>query len=554
MWAIRILTGPQAGQVFQLKSGKTVIGRSPDCTIKLQSGAVSKEHASIFVTEDKIIITDLQSRNGTFVNGVKIQNQRLNPGDKIALQEVLLDIIKSPQALPQSQPAMPPWAGNAGARLQQQYSNHELNRGGFPPSGEPFQPLGIDLPGQQSHQGPSVSSQEQMSAASLSDLMNNFRIYIDNVAMPGIYHLAQRMNFRSALATLIAIYVVIVTSLTIIPIVETTKNNIRAESMRRAKTIARNMRDANKRFLLEKNEMAIDVRAAELEEGVTAALIIDAKDGTIIAPASQRGEYAKKPFVNRARLEDEEVAEFIDDSTIGVAIPITFYNAELGSHSAAAFSIVLYDTGPLVMNSNQTVSLFVQTFTISLIIGAILFFFLYKLVEHPIFILNARLDDALREGRDDIKTDYHFPLLEQLASNINSALSRIGRQDGQGHAQGHFVNRDLEAGNLVRMLPTPALALNAIDERIITTNQEFDRLVGGGLNLQGRPLTDIPDIALQQNLGELIHRMRTHSGEIAISEIPFPDARYEVLGQSVMGTSEPAYYLIALSRNRGDNL
>ena len=53
MWAIRILSGAQAGQIYPLKMGKNAIGRAPQCEIKIQANGVSKEHAQIFLTDDK---------------------------------------------------------------------------------------------------------------------------------------------------------------------------------------------------------------------------------------------------------------------------------------------------------------------------------------------------------------------------------------------------------------------------------------------------------------------------------------------------------------------
>jgi hypothetical protein len=370
--------------------------------------------------------------------------------------------------------------------------------------------------------------------------------------MPAVYGLVRLVEFRWALAILVLAFVFAVTSLTIIPIVTTTRENIQAESIRRAKTIARNMRDTNKRYIIEKNEIAMDIRAAELEEGVTAALIISAKEGTILAPANKRGEFANRPFVNKARRDDREVAEFIDDSTVGVAIPISFYNPETGNQSAAAFAIVIYDTGALVMNSNQVLSLYIQTLAIGLLVGLVLFFLLFKIVEHPIEVANFQLDDALREGRDDLQIDYKFEVLEKFLANINSALSRIGRPTDSNGALAPIVNRDIEASNVVRMLPVPAMTINALDDRIVSTNVAFDRLVGGGVSLQGRPVTDIPDPSLPLQLAELLPRMRESVSEIAISQIPFPEGQFEIRGQTILGGSEPAYYLITLNKTGVD--
>ncbi len=531
MWAIKILTGPQAGQIFPIKEGQHTLGRSPSCDVKIASNSVSKEHATLLAAGDKLIISDLDSRNGTFVNGVKVQNQRLNPGDKLSLHDILVDVIQMQDHVAQGFNHAPAWAGNAAVRLQQDHFQAPHLESNFH---------------EQPHASVHASSSHQPAAA--TDFISNVNAYIDNVAMPGVYKIAQALPYRWALALLVVAYVFVVTSLSIVPIVSTTKANIQNESVRRARSIARNMRDANKKYILEHNEAAIDLRAAELEEGVTAALIINAKDGTVIAPANARGEYVNKPFVNQARREDREFSNYVDDSNLGVSVPITAYNAESGSQTAVAYAIVLYDVGSLAMTPKETFGLFVQTLAIALLAGFVLFFFLYKVVEHPVESASLQLDDALREGRDDLKTDYHFPALERLLSNVNSALSRIGQSPEGGGPIGLVINRDHEAQNLVRMISMAAITVNAIDDRVIATNPAFDQLVGGGLNLIGQPLTSIPDVSLQQNLMELLPQMRSAAGQIATSTIPFSGQSYEVCGQVVMGVSEPAYFVFTLGQ------
>ena len=56
MWALRVLNGPQAGQIFELKSGKNKLGRTPTVDFQLQSTGVSKEHFEIQVYGDKWIL------------------------------------------------------------------------------------------------------------------------------------------------------------------------------------------------------------------------------------------------------------------------------------------------------------------------------------------------------------------------------------------------------------------------------------------------------------------------------------------------------------------
>jgi pSer/pThr/pTyr-binding forkhead associated (FHA) protein len=69
---------------FPLRLGETLLGRSPYCSIVVNDGLVSRQHAAIRVTRDGMQIEDLGSRNGTFVNRRRISGTHvLSPGDRI---------------------------------------------------------------------------------------------------------------------------------------------------------------------------------------------------------------------------------------------------------------------------------------------------------------------------------------------------------------------------------------------------------------------------------------------------------------------------------------
>ena len=74
------------GKTYELPNGEYVIGRSVDNDITLPSILVSRQHARIQVLGETVMLQDLGSVNGTFVNEEKVkQTCRLNPGDKIRI-------------------------------------------------------------------------------------------------------------------------------------------------------------------------------------------------------------------------------------------------------------------------------------------------------------------------------------------------------------------------------------------------------------------------------------------------------------------------------------
>lgn len=71
--ALIMLEGDLPGQVFRLASGRQIVGRRPECEIRLRERAVSGIHAEVLREGDRVTIHDLGSTNGTLVDGMHIR-------------------------------------------------------------------------------------------------------------------------------------------------------------------------------------------------------------------------------------------------------------------------------------------------------------------------------------------------------------------------------------------------------------------------------------------------------------------------------------------------
>jgi pSer/pThr/pTyr-binding forkhead associated (FHA) protein len=82
---LKILQGSNTGKEVKIPSPKCLIGRGDECHLKPQSDAISRRHCVIITTENEVVVRDLNSRNGTFVND-----------DRVAEEAVLLngDILR----------------------------------------------------------------------------------------------------------------------------------------------------------------------------------------------------------------------------------------------------------------------------------------------------------------------------------------------------------------------------------------------------------------------------------------------------------------------------
>ena len=88
---VRVCTGLEEGEVYPLFENREVtIGRSPTNNIFVRDKNVSRVHCQIVVTEAGCVLTDLQSTNGTFVNGTRITECEIKMGDEIRVGTTLL--------------------------------------------------------------------------------------------------------------------------------------------------------------------------------------------------------------------------------------------------------------------------------------------------------------------------------------------------------------------------------------------------------------------------------------------------------------------------------
>jgi predicted component of type VI protein secretion system len=82
-----------AGRTYELKVDKTTVGRVSDNAFEIPESSVSSHHAEILLRGNDVLIRDLGSTNGTFINGEKITEAVLKPGQvlKFGTVEMRLD-------------------------------------------------------------------------------------------------------------------------------------------------------------------------------------------------------------------------------------------------------------------------------------------------------------------------------------------------------------------------------------------------------------------------------------------------------------------------------
>jgi len=91
MIAVLIVGPSRAPMRRQFEQGEVRIGRREDNDVVLPTGNVSKVHARVVAVEDRLVLEDLQSTNGTYLNGVRLSSRReLSAADEVGIGDYSL--------------------------------------------------------------------------------------------------------------------------------------------------------------------------------------------------------------------------------------------------------------------------------------------------------------------------------------------------------------------------------------------------------------------------------------------------------------------------------
>lgn len=92
-----IKEGPGTGNEYDVAQG-VILGRLDSSDIPVKDTKASREHAKIYKQGERFAIVDLNSSNGTFVNGERVTKHLLEPGDEISIGTVQL-LFEDPEAV-----------------------------------------------------------------------------------------------------------------------------------------------------------------------------------------------------------------------------------------------------------------------------------------------------------------------------------------------------------------------------------------------------------------------------------------------------------------------
>lgn len=91
--ALVVKKGSSKAQVIELRNLITLVGRMQGCDLRIPAKAVSRHHCKLRLKYDYVTVEDLDSANGTFVNGTRVEGkQTLRPGDQLQIGPVVFEV------------------------------------------------------------------------------------------------------------------------------------------------------------------------------------------------------------------------------------------------------------------------------------------------------------------------------------------------------------------------------------------------------------------------------------------------------------------------------
>lgn len=91
-YSLAVLQGKASGQIFEINKVRTIIGRA-SCDIVLDDPEASRQHASLEILGSRVIVSDLNSTNGTFVDGQQIDRAELQNHNEFRIGEHVMMLI-----------------------------------------------------------------------------------------------------------------------------------------------------------------------------------------------------------------------------------------------------------------------------------------------------------------------------------------------------------------------------------------------------------------------------------------------------------------------------
>ena len=92
-----IAGSPDVARVCPITDDRLIVGRDTECHLRLVFPTISRTHCAIWEEDGKLVVEDLKSSGGTYVNGTRVKRRRLQFGDLVQVGPLVMQVLRGHQ-------------------------------------------------------------------------------------------------------------------------------------------------------------------------------------------------------------------------------------------------------------------------------------------------------------------------------------------------------------------------------------------------------------------------------------------------------------------------
>lgn len=450
MFKLVAVGGKLRGKEFILNEGENVIGRAQDVDHPIAVDGVSKKHLKVTVNGETAFAEDMGSSNGTLVNGKIIKRITIKDGDKIALPNLILQVVYVLE--------------------KKVIVKKKVVKSGDGDDDDAY-------------------NDDQQIEPMPQNLMGKPIWIFKYKIMPIIYGFNENYEWSALVGILLFVFIAINITLTILPVLRDSKMLLIKEIALRGKQYAAEVDRLNNVYLRDK---ALDqVHTGFLEgddaEGVQSYKLFDT-EGRVYRPVSELNTIVNDTFSVEAmkfyrveKNQDKEVIQDLGNNVIGIARAIKAHDKNLGRDVVVAVITLYFSPTSLAREASNNSKAYLESLITSAMVAIVFFGILYYMTVKPLDDIRFQIERVLRGRQKELTSKTLFREINPLRNTVNSVLARLKELQSSESGETQTLEED---GPYLRTLKEfmvgaggPVLILNS--EKIIQNiNPECEDLIG----------------------------------------------------------------------------
>ena len=512
MYKLVVVAGKLRGKEFELQEGENIIGRDSECDIHMPVEGISSQHSSLTITGNSCYIVDLDSSNGTFVNGKMIKRQTIQDGDKVALPDIIIQVV-----FVEEKKIIIKKSSAENIDKTENYFD-----GGSPPKILPLKLLWI----------------------------------FKYKCMPFLYGINEEYEWKVILGMLLSIFITITVTATIFPVLRDSHGILLNEVAERGANYAGEIVRTNRNALRKNQIERLDASFLDKEKSVKGYRLYDL-EGRIIRPNELLNEYISKPFYvqvksfyEKNKYQDKIYRKRLGTGVIGVGKLINSYNPDVGKIEPLGIIALKFSPTSLQIEESFERKAYVESFIIMVLVAIFFFLIVYYLTLRPLEEMKFQIEEAMDGNRKNLEGRWLMSELDPLRNSINTLLRRLrdlGNENGEEFEKEEsdedylFILQEFMKGAGV-----PVIALDS-SKNIAAVNTLAEDLTGIRENSsQG---VDILEVAREKGFAativELCDDSANNNGKNVQGEYEIGGNNYNINVNSLIGKDgfSKAYYI-----------